>query len=409
MLAVPEAAAGQQDWQVRVEMGVAVAHVRSEEHHRAVEEPAVPFVHVGKPLEESSERPQACLVDPPQFGQLLRLVAMVREGMRAVAHAGELRCDLERVEIERDETGAVGLDRKPRHRIHQLHPLDHLGPVGDVLRQRFAHRRLGSGLPGLGMVKPLLQFPHAREILVESLPVCGRQRLRERPGLVEYEVENARAAFDLGQPSGRLLGRVGQEEPAVDLRGLLLRRDEDAVSRHGEESVVPLTDGQHQRLKPCRIAELLGGELIDRDRVAEGHAPRVAGPRQKHLLTAVAARHVWMRHAAQDREIVPHTAERLEIRAQRIVAAWVFGEKVFRDDASVDHHADHPPRRCACIVTGSDRLRRHTAAQMRAQRLEPRQGDGRAHTAEHRPPGDHGDRVRCRALSQSHHYRWPPT
>ena len=35
--------------------------------------------------------------------------------------------------------------------------------------------------------------------------------------------------------------------------------------------------------------------------------------------------------------------------------------------------------------------------------------DGRAHTAEHRPPGDQGDRARCDMLIQSHHYRWLPT
>ena len=259
------------------------------------------------------------------------------------------------------------------------------------------------------MIEHLLQFTHAREILVESLPICGRQRLSQRPCLVEYEVEDARPAFDLRQPSGRLLGRVGQKELPVDLRGLLLGGDEDAVSRHGKQAVVPLADCQNQRLKPGGVAELLGGDLIDRDRVAEGHAPRIAGPRQKYLLAAVAARHVRMRHAAQNREIVAQVAERFEIGAGLVVAARLLREKVFRDDAGIDHHADHPPGGCAGTAAGSDGLRRHTAAQMRAKRFKPRQGDGRAHTAEHRPPGDQGDRARCDMLIQSHHYRWLPT
>ena len=206
------------------------------------------------------------------------------------------------------------------------------------------------------MIEPLLQFTHAREILVEPLPVGGGQRLSQWPRLVEHEVEDARAAFDLRQPSGRLLGRVGQEEFSIDLRGLLLGGDEDAVSRHGEEAVVPLTHCQYQRLKPGGITELLSGELIDRDRVAKGHAPWLTCPRQKHLLAAMAARHVGVRNATEDGEVVPQVAKRLEIRARLIVAAQLLGEKVFWNDAGVHHHADHPPRRCASTAAGGSLL-----------------------------------------------------
>src|SRR5215831_6508000 len=81
--ALDPAAGAARDQQRNVErrVAVAVAHAAAEENHRVVEQRTIARRGAGETLEEATEQLDLPGVDLDQTGELLRLVAMVRDVM----------------------------------------------------------------------------------------------------------------------------------------------------------------------------------------------------------------------------------------------------------------------------------------------------------------------------------------
>ena len=95
------------------------------------------------------------------------------------------------------------------------------------------------------------------------------------------------------------------EHLAEQRRGAVLGGQQHAVARPGE-AAVRLVDvhAEVERGKSRHLAELLGGELIERDLIAEAALRRAARGGEEAVLGAVPAVHAGMREAAEDREVV---------------------------------------------------------------------------------------------------------
>ena len=72
-----EAAAGEQDRQVGVVVGVGVAHVAAEEHHRPVQQTLVPFAVFGEPAEDFGEQRHLLLVGVLELADFFDGLAVV--------------------------------------------------------------------------------------------------------------------------------------------------------------------------------------------------------------------------------------------------------------------------------------------------------------------------------------------
>lgn len=84
VLAMLEAAAREEDWQVGGDMGVRVAEIAAVEHHRAVEQGLVALFVRLQGVEETGEQLHVLGIDPFEIGQLCGAATVVREVVVAV-------------------------------------------------------------------------------------------------------------------------------------------------------------------------------------------------------------------------------------------------------------------------------------------------------------------------------------
>ena len=103
MLAVLEAAAGEDEREIRRVVGVRVGEVRAVEEHRVVEQRAVGFLHARESIEQAREAAELRFLDLLQLGDLRLVVAVMRERVRLVFHAGNVWRDEQRAEVNGDD------------------------------------------------------------------------------------------------------------------------------------------------------------------------------------------------------------------------------------------------------------------------------------------------------------------
>ena len=124
------------------------------------------------------------------------------------------------------------------------------------------------------------------------------------PGFVQQRVEDAAAAFE---PVNLLCHRVLvalHEHPFVQLRRAILGGQQHAVARPGEAPVAFVdVDAEIQGREARYLPELLGDELIERNRIAETALEGSARGGQQAVVGAVSARDTRVREPAEDREI----------------------------------------------------------------------------------------------------------
>src|SRR5215217_5876342 len=81
MLAVLEAATGEDDRQIRRQMRVGVVEVRAEEHLCTIKERLATFLRFFQAIQEGIEILEMLHVDCLQLSELVRLLSMVREAV----------------------------------------------------------------------------------------------------------------------------------------------------------------------------------------------------------------------------------------------------------------------------------------------------------------------------------------
>ena len=279
------------------------------------------------------------------------------------------------VDEQRDEPRGIGLQRQLHHVEHQARLGDEFFLVLDVVGGFGGDDGLGLVFPGLGAVEALFEFADGRVVLVHARLVGFRERAVEALGLVADEIEEAAALFQ-GFDVGRdFLGVALHEEFLEQLLRAFLRRNGRAAAGVAEGRAF-IAHRQHERRIARVVADLLGGELVERDPVAEAAALGMRGAGEETFLRRVRARDAGMAHAGEDRHLRAVRREAFEIRAGGVVAPRFLGKKELRQDAHVRLDGDHAARDFA--LRGADGRRE----KRRHHRVQQRQGDADAGPAE---------------------------
>lgn len=120
VLAVAEATPSEDQREVLIAVRVGVTEAAAVEDLGAVEEVAAGFAGVAEAREHLAEDGKLGFLNLTELGDLIRLVAVVRQAVGLVLYAGHVRYDGEGAERKRDDAGAVGLSaRRTRSNIRR--------------------------------------------------------------------------------------------------------------------------------------------------------------------------------------------------------------------------------------------------------------------------------------------------
>src|SRR5438445_7709948 len=107
------------------------------------------------------------------------------------------------------------------------------------------------------------------------------------------------------------------------------------------------------------MPDALADVLVQRDGVAETAAARMRRGREEAVVRRMAAIHVGMRHAAEDREIVAMLLEDSQIRRQWVITPVLLREEMFGQQTKVVADAEEPARLATwCRISGNAFRRR---------------------------------------------------
>ena len=326
-----EPAAREDRGQVGGHVRVRVPEVGAVEDHRAVQQRRAAFAHALQAGEQVGEQLHVPFVDGAELRQLRVGTAVVGEVVVAVGDLRAIDLDggrVDAVEQQRDGPGGIGLEGEPRQVVHEPDLLHVLTRARRIERHACGDSRLGPVLPFARHLHPLLQFAHAREILVEPVAVVRTDAALQGLRLVGHGIEDATAELQLAHLV-RLL-RLGplDEEMAEDFRSLLIARDEHAGAGPRKTAHALLdVDAEVQGREPRQMPDALGDVLVERDGVAEAAAARMRRGGEEAVVRRMPAVHVRMRHAAEDGQVVAVRLQVLQIRRQRVAAAGLLGEE----------------------------------------------------------------------------------
>lgn len=120
VLTVFEPAAGEDEREVLIGVGVGVAEAASAEDLRVIEQGAAGLADLAEGLWKAAKGCHLGFLDPAQLRDLFRLVAVVGEAVGFVLHAGDARHHGEGAERERDHAGAVCLQGEADEVKHEI-------------------------------------------------------------------------------------------------------------------------------------------------------------------------------------------------------------------------------------------------------------------------------------------------
>ena len=343
MLTVFEAAAGEDEGEVLVAVGVGVAEAASIKHLRVIEQRAAGFGDVAEGFEEIGEGLHLGFFDLLQFGNLVGFVAVMGEAVRFAFHAGHVWHDAEGAERERDDARAVGLQGEADEVEHEFGACDDLVGIGDVFGLRVVHFGLRTVFPLDVALEAVFEFAHALEVLIESGTVFGGAAFFESPGFVEDQVEHAASGLDSAHGGGFFFRCACDKKPAVELLGTLFRWKHDTRAGDGDgvTIVLALAHGNGERGEACVESEFLCSELIEGEAVAKRRLPRMRRAAEEALARVVVAIHVWVREAVEGGEMRSLLGKEIQVGAGSLACLreeklrhhaqrYMNGEKPFR-------------------------------------------------------------------------------
>ena len=366
MLAVFEAAAGQQHRQVHVRVRIRAAHWRAVKNHRAVEQRLVFFLRRGERGEETVQGIKLFLLVPAQFGQHLGAIAVMGD---VVDHG--------RVDEERNDARGIGLERQLHHIKCEPRLGDEFLRVLDVVGRLGRDDGLGFVFPLFGAVHPLLQLADRSEVLIHARLIGLRERAVESLGLVTDKIQQASSLFQRLDVGLDFRGIALDEQFLEKLLRTFLGGNRCAAARVTERRAFIAHRGD-ERWVTRAVADLFGSELIERNPVSKPTALRMRCARDKTPLGRVRAGDTRMAHARENRHLIAMRFEAFQIRAWRVILARFVREKELRQDAHVRLDANHPARR------GLARI----GPEGRPHRIQKRQRDGNARSAQEGAAGE---------------------
>ena len=183
-------------------------------------------------------------------------------------------------------------------------------------------------------------------------------------GLIADVVEDAAAVFEAAHLGLDFVGAAFEEQPGEHLRRRVVRRHDRPGAGPGQAE--PFAR-QGQAGEARLAADVLGRELVERDRVAKAGPARArhAGQEAGRGLVGEPRTHPRMRQPGDDREIVAVVLEQFQVGRELVVLAGLLGKEIGGMQSQRRADADHAPRRL--------RRRRPTHGRRR-EGVEPGQG-----------------------------------
>ena len=379
-----EAAAHEQGRQVRRRMGAGVAEIAAVQDHRAVQQGLAVFLGGLQVGHQLGEQRHVHAVDLLELLELLGGAAVVRKAVVTVGGRVDV-VDVEgrgvdAVQHQGDGARGVGLEAEAGHVVHQADLVHVLLGAARVERGRRGRHRARLALPLLGHLHALLELADAGEILVEAVAVARAHRAAELAGLAAHGVQDALAELETAFLRLHFGLGAAHEHLAEDLGGALFGRDHHAAGGPGKTAGAPRAiDAEGHRREAREVADALGHELVEGDRVAETAAARMRSRGQEAVVGRVTAVDVRMGDAGEDAEVVAMRLEQFEIRRRLIVLPLARREEVVRDEAEVIADAQH--------ATGLG-ARRRGRREGRGHGVEHRQGQQHAGAGQEAATGD---------------------
>ena len=185
----------------------------------------------------------------------------------------------------------------------------------------------------------LLHVADGLGVVGDLLLVVRAEAGLERGEAFAHAVEHALAAFETGHFHFDVTGFTGEEEAGEDVRGLVKRRHACAARRVRERAAV--LRGEREEREARGGADVLGGEVIERDAVAKAAGGGVLGAGKEARLGRVVAADFRVRDAGEDRELAAQIAEHFQILAGLVIAPGQLGEERRAIEAEVCADADH--------------------------------------------------------------------
>ena len=293
------------------------------------------------------------------------------EAVVVLAHAFNRRLQVHAANEDGHDAGGVGLEGELGEIQEQARAADVVAAVQRVGGRGFLDDRFGLLHPGFVGVELLLHVAHGLGVVGDLLLVVRAEAGLERGEAFAHAVEHALTALETGHFHFHLAGFAGEEEAGEDVRGLVKRRHACAARRVRERAAV--LRGEREEREARGGADVLGGEVIERDAVAKAAGSGVLGAGEEARLGRVVAANLGMGDAGEDRELVAQITEHFQILAGLVVTPGLLGEERRAIEAEVCADADHPLRR-PCIGGGGEAF-------------EPRQGQQRGAGAEEMAAG----------------------
>ena len=253
--------------------------------------------------------------------------------------------------------------------------------------------RLGPVEPRLHLGQLLLGRPHRVEVGVELAAVGRADPAPQGRRLRLQAVEDAAAVVQALRLARDLVGRALQEELAEQPRGTRLGRHHRPA--RCERLALRRQRAQDHGREPGHVAEVVRGDLVERDGVAEPvepGAPRRRQPRDLRVVGLTAAL-LLVREAREHRVARPVVVEQRQVLGRLVAGPGRLREPGRRVEPQGAAHRHEPLRA----------RRRRGAGQRRGHRLEQGQGHGHAGGAQERAAvegagGRHGYRLLKRSL-----------
>src|SRR6185369_12008997 len=237
---------------------------------RAVEQARALFLRLLELREEVAERLHLFQFENLELGDLRRVLPVMREVVMPLRDPLNRRDATGPEQLQRDEPRRIGLQRE----MNEVEPLpcfgNEVGPVRDYLRLFGLDFGLWLFRPRFGLRETLFEFANTGEVFVELFAVVAADDLFEPLCLIADGVEHTLA---VREPAGLCLHFIGtaiEEEPREHARRPAFGGDGGtaACPRQAEPFA-----RQRQARKPRFAAEVLGRELIERNRVPEAGSP----------------------------------------------------------------------------------------------------------------------------------------
>ncbi len=301
MLAVLESAAGEQDRQVVVAMGVGVAHARSLQNRGLFEERAAAVGAGLQRAEKLAEDPELSLFHLAQGFDYFGTAAMVCQIV--MAGGAEVMIGPAVLDVQGDDAAGIGHQRQAGDVVHQLAAPDGVVKIGVVDRRRHVDLGLGLLLPLGGHGHALFQIADRGEVFVETVAVSRPDLSIEAAGTIGRGVEHAASLAQLLDAGGDFAGLTLEEHLLEHKRGSVLRGDHHSGPGPGKAQRLG-ADSQIQIGQPRGSANFLGRELIERNRIAKTALTGMRRRGEKDSIGFMSTIDAGMREAGEDGEVL---------------------------------------------------------------------------------------------------------